>query len=139
MANIVELREMSNEKLEEMLENAREEMFNLRFQHAARRISDPTRIRTVRRELAQLQTVLHNRAMAVDHAAQHPEIAPLLSGQEWDASAQFAYESSEWNVAFNVDGAEVANAAVDLNRKRPRTRRAREAKAWQVVKRVEIR
>ena len=37
MLNIVELREMSDDRLEEMVENAREEMFNLRFQKASAR------------------------------------------------------------------------------------------------------
>lgn len=36
MAQIVELQDKSNDKLEEMLENGREELFNLRFQKAPR-------------------------------------------------------------------------------------------------------
>ena len=79
MANIVELRDKSNEQLEEMIENAREEMFNLRFQHAAMRVTDPNRIRVVRRELAQVQAVLHKRELAIEAAAAHQAIADALA------------------------------------------------------------
>ena len=128
MANIVELREMTNEKLEEMLENSREEMFNLRFQHAAARVPDTNRIRTVRRELAQLQAVLHKRTLAIEAAATHPQIASALSGKEYDATARFVYEDNGFAVAFAQDGAEIATALVDLNKKRPEGRRERAAK-----------
>lgn len=129
MANIVELRDMSNEKLEEMLENGREEMFNLRFQHAGARVSDTNRIRIVRREVAQIQSVLHNRSLAIETAAAHAEIAPALSGKEWDATAKYVYEDSGWSVVFSADNAEVATALVNLNAKKPKTRRQRLTKA----------
>ncbi len=45
MASIVELRDLSDEKLEEKLENAREEMFNLRFQHASARLDDLSQLK----------------------------------------------------------------------------------------------
>ena len=51
MASIVELRDTSEDELEEMLENAREELFNLRFQHASARLEDFSRLRKVRREI----------------------------------------------------------------------------------------
>ena len=80
MANIVELREMSDDKLEEMLENAREEMFNLRFQQATAQLDNHARVRIVRREIAQVETVLHMRKLAIDTAAIEPDIAAALSG-----------------------------------------------------------
>jgi large subunit ribosomal protein L29 len=66
MASIVELRDMSDEKLEELLDNAREEMFNLRFQHASARLDDLSQLKRVRRDIAQLETVLHQRDLAVE-------------------------------------------------------------------------
>lgn len=139
MANIVELHEMSNAKLEEKLEGARAEMFNLRFQHAGKRLSNPARIRVVRREMAQLHALLQNRQLAVSTAAAHPALAAALSGREWSADARFSYEESAWKVDFSADGATLATALVDLNKKRPSTRRERERKSEpQRVRQYEI-
>lgn len=130
MAKIVELRGMSNKKLEEMLENNREEIFNLRFQKAGARLEDYTRIRTVRREIAQIETVLRMRQLAVDAAVSEPAVAAALAGKEWQASASFNYEDSAWHVTFaEEDGRELASALVDLNKKRLAGRRARQQKA----------
>ena len=119
MANIVELREMSDEKLEEMLENAREELFNLRFQHASARLDDLSRLRKVRREIAQLETVLRMRELAIDTAAELSEIIPVLEDKEWNAQASFSYEDSAWKVEFlDDDDKELATTFVNLNQKR---------------------
>ena len=119
MANIVELREMSDEKLEETLENTREELFNLRFQHASARLDDMSRLRKVRREIAQLETVLRMRELAIDTAAELPEIIPVLEDKEWNAQAFFSYEDSAWKVEFlDDDDKELATTFVNLNQKR---------------------
>ena len=44
-----------SDKLEEMLENAREEMFNLRFRNASAQLEDYSRLKAVRREIAQIE------------------------------------------------------------------------------------
>jgi large subunit ribosomal protein L29 len=125
MAHIVELREKSDEELEEMLENAREEMFNLRFQHASARLSDLSRLRAVRREVAQLETVLHMRELAIEKAAQLPEVVSVIEGKEWYAEAFYSYEDSAWQVLFNDDDDdELATALVNLNQKRPKSSRS---------------
>jgi large subunit ribosomal protein L29 len=129
MANIVELREMSDAKLEEMLESAREEMFNLRFQHAGARLADPFSLRKVRRQIAQLETLLHMRRLAVDAALGQPEIAAALEDQKWDATAEFNYEESAWIVNFtDNEGGNLASATVNLNKKQPRGRKDRATK-----------
>jgi large subunit ribosomal protein L29 len=126
MANIVELREMSDEKLDEMLETARGEMFNLRFQKAISQLQNTVRIRQVRREMAQIQEVLHKRQLAKETAAKQPEIASALRGKETFATARYVYEDSAWRVVFeDGSGNELATATVNLNKKRPRTRRER--------------
>lgn len=119
MAHIVRLREMSDEQLAERLENAREELFNLRFQQASARLEDTSRLRVVRREIAQIQEVLHKRRLAVDAAAEIPEIASALAGKTWDAQTRYIYEDSAWQVSFlDTNGNEIASAMVNLNRKR---------------------
>lgn len=129
MASIVELREMSNKKLEEKLENAREEMFNLRFQHASARLDDLSRLRTVRREIAQLETVLRMRALAVDAALMVPDVMQSLEGKKWEAAAHFSYEDSAWVVEFTDEkNGKLATHLVDLNKKqRTSGRKARRA------------
>ena len=91
MASIVELREMSTVRLEEALENAREEMYNLRFQRATGRLEDYSRLKKTRQEIARLATVLNTRQQAITVAAQEAEIAAVLSGKEWLAEARFDY------------------------------------------------
>jgi large subunit ribosomal protein L29 len=125
MAHIVELREKSDEEIEEMLENAHEEMFNLRFQHASARLTDLSRLRAVRREVAQLETVLHMRELAIERAAMQPEVAQALEGKEWFAEASYSYEESAWQVNFNDDDDELASALINLNQKKPKSRRGR--------------
>ncbi len=126
MANVVELREMSDEKLDELIENAREEMFNLRFQHASARLADVSRIRAVRRELAQLLTVSNNRKLAIESAANQADIAPSLAGKQWKASSHFSYEDSAWLVNFvDEDENELASTSVNLNKNKRRSRRDR--------------
>lgn len=123
MANIVELRGLSDEKLAKMLEDAREELFNLRFRRASGQLEDYSRLKVARSAIAQLETVLHMRKLAVQIAAAKPEIAAVLSGQEWAATAQFNYEASAWQVEFSADGKDLASATVDLNKKRPRNKK----------------
>jgi large subunit ribosomal protein L29 len=126
MASIVELRKTSEDDLEEMLENSREELFNLRFQHASARLEDFSRIRKVRREIAQIETVLHMRDLAIEEASQKPDVSELLDGKEWNAEANFDYEESAWIVDFEDENDdELASTMVNLNIKRKKGRSAR--------------
>ncbi|MFN8633349.1 MAG: 50S ribosomal protein L29 [Chloroflexota bacterium] len=51
-----ELRELSEEQLDDRLRELREELFNLRFQYATRQLTNTARIKEVRRDIAR---VLH--------------------------------------------------------------------------------
>lgn len=127
MASIVELREMSDDKLAELLEKAREDQFFLRFQKASARLENYARLKQVRREVAQLETVLRMRGLATDAAAQEPAIAEALADVDgWQANARFVYEDSAWQVNFvNSEGDDVASAVVNLNQKQAASRRKR--------------
>ena len=59
-----ELRELSEEELRGKLRELQEELFNLRFQLATGQIENVGRIRTVRRDIARLKTIQHQRALA---------------------------------------------------------------------------
>ena len=128
MANIVELRDMDDDQLVAMLSNSREELFNLRFQHASARLSDVSRLRVVKREIAQLEEVLHKRQLAIEVATKYPDVISAIQDQDWFAEARFSYEDSAWEVTFfdeNED--ELIRTLVDLNKKRSKGRRARQA------------
>ena len=131
MLSIVELRDTSDEKLAEMLENTREEMFNLRFQHASARLDDLSQIKRVRREIAQLETVLNQRDLAVRAALEQPDVSAAIEGQDdWSAEVHFSYEESAWEVTFFDDSDdELIKTKINLNVKRARGRRARRAVA----------
>ena len=130
MAHIVELREMSDEQLEEKLEHAREELFNLRFQQASARLQNTARIKTVRREIAQINEILHKRQLAVSAAAAQPEIAAALEGQKWNGRARYIYEDSSWDVTLmDSGGNEIASATVNLNRKSRREQKSDSAES----------
>jgi large subunit ribosomal protein L29 len=51
-----ELRELSPEQLDDRLRELREELFNLRFQYATRQLTNTSRIREVRRDIARVLT-----------------------------------------------------------------------------------
>ena len=61
MTKTAELRELSDEELNHQLEESRTELFNLRFQLATGRLDNVTRIRTLRREIARVLTLLGER------------------------------------------------------------------------------
>jgi len=56
-----ELREQTDGELEKRLADLREELFNLRFQHATGQLENPIRLRDVRRDIARVLTVRHMR------------------------------------------------------------------------------
>jgi len=129
MASIVEIRDLNTDQVEELLENAREEMFNLRFQRAIGQLEDYRRIRQVRRDIARLQEVLHKRDMAIEKAVADEKVAQALANQEWSVTAYFDYEESAWLVEFFDDnGDTLVEAKVDLNKKQPQGRRDRDTK-----------
>jgi large subunit ribosomal protein L29 len=59
-----ELRDLSDEELRGRLRELQEELFNLRFQLATGQIENVSRIRTVRRDIARLKTIHHQRELA---------------------------------------------------------------------------
>ena len=59
-----ELRDLSDRELHAKLRELQEELFNLRFQLATGQIENVSRIRTVRRDIARLKTIQHQRVPA---------------------------------------------------------------------------
>jgi large subunit ribosomal protein L29 len=63
MATASELRELSTEEVEQALTETKEELFNLRFQHATGQLENYRRLRQLRREVARAMTVLREREL----------------------------------------------------------------------------
>ena len=56
-----EIRAMTNEELNEKLAELKKELFNLRFQHAINQLENPHRIEAVKRDIARVMTILHEK------------------------------------------------------------------------------
>jgi len=56
-----DIRGLSEYELEQQLRDLRQELFNLRFQRAARQLSNPSRIGQVKRDVARIMTILRER------------------------------------------------------------------------------
>jgi len=63
-----ELREMTEEELLKKLDDAKDELFKLRFQAATRQLDNPMRIKEVRRDIARIKTVLRERELGIQRA-----------------------------------------------------------------------
>ena len=57
-----ELREMSEVELNKKLADLKQELFNLRFQHATNQLDNPVRIDTVKKDIARVMTILAEKA-----------------------------------------------------------------------------
>ena len=64
-----EMREKTIEQLREELVTLKKEQFNLRFQGATGQLENTSRVRTVRREIARVNTVLNDKARDAASAA----------------------------------------------------------------------
>ncbi|HET7173023.1 MAG TPA: 50S ribosomal protein L29 [Nocardioidaceae bacterium] len=60
-----ELRHLDDETLEEKLRQAKEELFNLRFQAATGQLESHGRLRSVRREIARIYTTIRERELGI--------------------------------------------------------------------------
>ena len=65
MATPHEYRDMSDDELDQKLAEAKEELFNLRFQLVTGQLDNPMRIKVMRKEVARILTVMRERELAV--------------------------------------------------------------------------
>ena len=59
-----EIREMTDADIHARIAELEEERFRLRFRSATEPLEDPLRLRSLRRDIARLKTVLRERALA---------------------------------------------------------------------------
>ena len=56
-----ELQDMKQPELDKKLSDLKEELFNLRFQHAINQLENPQRLKAVKRDIARVKTVMNSR------------------------------------------------------------------------------
>ena len=61
----VELDTFENERLVDELKKAKEELFNLRFQSATGQLDNNARLRTVKKDIARIYTVMRERELGL--------------------------------------------------------------------------
>ncbi len=98
MANsrTTELREMGDDELGTRLVEARQELFNLRFQHVTGQLDNYSRLGYLRRDIARIETLLRENEIAAAEAAE----------AEADAEWQAANEARKARVAASRDAAQ---------------------------------
>ena len=65
-----DLRELTDEELVLRVREAKEELFNLRFQMATGQLDNNQRLRTVRHDIARVYTVMRERELGLSNAPQ---------------------------------------------------------------------
>ncbi len=64
-----EVRQLSGEEIRQRLDDAREELFNLRFQWGSGQLRDNNRLTQVKRDIARMLTILRERELEEEEAA----------------------------------------------------------------------
>jgi large subunit ribosomal protein L29 len=64
----VQLRELEDDELVTRLREAKEELFNLRFQVATGQLDNNKRLQTVRRDIARIYTIMRERELGLSVA-----------------------------------------------------------------------
>ena len=62
--NAVDIRDMTDAEIEARVGEIREELFRLRFRAATQQLENPALLRTLRRDLARMKTILRERELA---------------------------------------------------------------------------
>ena len=68
-----ELRELADDELLSRLREAKEELFNLRFQMATGQLDNNRRLRTVRHDIARIYTIMRERELGLSVAPDENE------------------------------------------------------------------
>ena len=61
-----EFRKSSVDQLQKKLKELKAELFNLRFQNAVNQLENPMRIRTVKKDIARIMTIIRERELQED-------------------------------------------------------------------------
>ena len=62
-SELLKIRELTDAELAKKLEDLKEELFHLRFQHAINQLDNPMRLKAVRKEIAIVKTIVREREL----------------------------------------------------------------------------
>jgi large subunit ribosomal protein L29 len=109
-----ELRTMDTADLDARLKEVRTELFNLRFQAATGQLENHRQIRNVRRQIAQVLTVLQGRRLGIEEIVSAEAAAAVPAPARGADTAQAAAAASATAVAeADADEAETEEAEED--------------------------
>ena len=77
----LELRGASDEELLTRLREAKQELFNLRFQVATGQLDNNKRLQTVRRDIARIYTVMRERELGIIYEVAEEEVAAAATSE----------------------------------------------------------
>jgi large subunit ribosomal protein L29 len=89
-----ELDTFDDEKLVDELKKAKEELFNLRFQSATGQLESHGRLRAVKRDIARIYTVIHERELGI-RATPAPVEVPAKAAKKSSKKASAAEAEAE--------------------------------------------
>ncbi|MGH9282880.1 MAG: 50S ribosomal protein L29 [Acidimicrobiales bacterium] len=75
-----ELHDLTVDELETRLTEAKQELFNLRFQHVTGQLDNPARLGQLRRDVARMHTILREHEIAAFEAAEDARAQEARSG-----------------------------------------------------------
>ena len=78
--NATELRELGQDELVLRLREAKEELFNLRFQAATGQLESHGRLRAVKKDIARIYTVMRERELGITDEPAPAEPVPAKKG-----------------------------------------------------------
>ncbi len=82
--NVDALREMSSADLGERLDEVKEEFFNLRFQNATGQLENFAQIKQVKREIARINTLVHERELGIEIEPKPQKVAKAKPKKDKD-------------------------------------------------------
>jgi large subunit ribosomal protein L29 len=83
-ATAVDLRSTGDEELVSRLREAKQELFNLRFQVATGQLDNNRRLQTVRRDIARIYTVMRERELGITYEVIAEDTEASSAGTETD-------------------------------------------------------
>ena len=61
----IEIRELTDEELQQSYEETMQELFNLRMQKSSGQLENPSRLRVLRRDVARIRTIMNEKKLIV--------------------------------------------------------------------------
>lgn len=61
---IHEIKEMKAEELKKLINDSEKEILDLRFSHALKQLTNTSKLKLIRRDIAKMKTVLHQESLA---------------------------------------------------------------------------